>query len=77
LTYENIFARCGVDLGRIVQKRHAELAGVITDRYIPRQSLPNAPDTEIKTVSGLHHIKIEVERIRDNAFPAKGVGNSF
>ena len=67
----------GDEFLREANETRAEVVGTAADRYIASQSAPAPAEGEVKTVAGLHHIPVAVERIRPNIWRAKGVANSY
>lgn len=71
------WALLGDKFERKVTETRAELIGAAADRFIASNSDKADANAKVKTVAGLHHIPIEVDRFQDNIFRASGVANSF
>ncbi|CAH0993057.1 hypothetical protein SIN8267_03196 [Sinobacterium norvegicum] len=61
---------------RVIEERKAEIVGGLADSYMASNTEANE-EGGVKTVSGLHHIEIEVDTFGNNIYRAKGVANSF
>lgn len=70
------WAVMGERFDRQLKERRAEAIGALADQFIAQQT-PSSQQTDVKTVSGLHHIPIRVELLGDNILRATGVANSY
>ena len=79
LTWVILFAwfALGDTFTRYVTEKQAEVVGAAADRYIASKSAQANPNSEVKTVAGLHHIVVKVDRLSENILRASGVANSF
>ena len=67
----------GDSLERSFKEKQAEMVGAVADRFIAKNSAQADPTSKVKTVAGLHHIEIKVDKFQDNIYRASGVANSF
>lgn len=62
---------------RYINEKQAEITGNLASQYIARHSAEADANSQVKTVAGLHHIEIKVDRFQHNIFRASGVANSY
>lgn len=67
----------GEKFERTVQEKQAEILGKVASKHIANNSDQADPNSEVKTVAGLHHIEIAIDKFQHNIFRASGVANSY
>ena len=67
----------GDSFERVVKEKQSEVVGNLADRFITQNSTAADPNSEVKTVAGLHHIEVKVDQFQTNIYRASGVANSY
>jgi alkyl sulfatase BDS1-like metallo-beta-lactamase superfamily hydrolase len=72
-----VWFTAGDNFKRNLKEKQAEVVGRAAGVYIANNSAQKNPDSQVKTVAGLHHIEVAIDKFQDNIYRASGVANSY